>query len=58
LEAKYPAPALMPSQAEDIATARMMKMVAVQELQPVTIPLTRSLVGLETDDRQLNLARG
>jgi hypothetical protein len=48
----------MPSQPEDIATVRMVEMVAVQELQPATIPLTRSLVGLETDDRQLNTLLG
>lgn len=57
LEAKYPIPQLMPTTPEDIATVRMVEMVAVNELQPATIPLTRPLVGLETDAQKLESAR-
>lgn len=57
LEAKYPARSLMPSKPEDIAKARMVEMVAVNELQPATIPLTRALVGLEVDNQKLDAAK-
>jgi glutathione S-transferase len=57
LEAKYPTPPLMPTRPEDIATARMVEMLAVNELQPATLPLTRSLVGLDVDARKLDAAR-
>lgn len=57
LEAKYPIPSLMPTTPEAIATVRMVEMVAVNELQPATIPLTRPLVGLETDTQKLESAK-
>ena len=40
LEAKYPSPALMPSQPEAIARVRMVQMVTLNELLPATLPLT------------------
>ena len=57
LEAKYPARSLMPSKPEDIAKARMVEMVAVNELQPATIPLTRALIGLDVDNQKLDAAK-
>jgi glutathione S-transferase len=57
LETQYPLPALMPSQPEDRATVHMVTMLAVNELQPATLPLMRSLVGLEVADRQLAAAQ-
>lgn len=57
LEAKYPTPSLMPSDPETIATVRIVEMVAVNELQPATLPLTRSLVGLDVDHQKLNAAK-
>ncbi|MBW4620889.1 MAG: glutathione S-transferase family protein [Cyanosarcina radialis HA8281-LM2] len=57
LEAKYPTPSLMPSEPEAIATVRMVEMVAVNELQPATVPLMRSLVGLEVEAQKLETAR-
>jgi glutathione S-transferase len=57
LEAKYPTPSLMPTTPEAIATVRMVEMIAVNELQVATIPLTRVLVGLEVDAEKLDAAR-
>jgi glutathione S-transferase len=57
LEAKYPTPSLMPSQPEAIAIVRMVEMIAVNELQPATVPLMRPLVGLEVEAQKLETAR-
>lgn len=57
LEAKYPTPSLMPSEPEAIAMVRMIETVTVVELQPETIPLTRSLVELEVDPQKLEAAQ-
>jgi glutathione S-transferase len=57
LEARYPTPSLMPSTPNAIAIVRMIEMITVVELQPVTIPLTRPLVGLEVDPQKLEAAQ-
>lgn len=57
LEAKYPAHPLMPSQPEEIAIVRMVEMIAVNELQPATMTLTRRLVGLEVGAQKLEQAK-
>jgi len=57
LEAKYPAPSLMPSEIDAIATVRMVEMIAINELQPLMIPLTKQLVGLEVNPDQIDNAR-
>jgi glutathione S-transferase len=57
LEAKYPTPSLMPSEPEAIAIVRMVETIAVVELQPATMPLTRILVGLEVDPQRLEAAQ-
>ena len=57
LEAKYPTPALMPTDAAKIAIVRMVEMVAVNELQPAAVPLLKPLVGLDADATQLDTAR-
>lgn len=41
LEAKYPTPALLPTDAKALATVRMVEMVAMNELMPVMITLIR-----------------
>lgn len=46
LEAKYPAPPLLPTDPQALATVRMIEMVAVNELQPALMDLTRQFVGL------------
>lgn len=57
LELKYPQQSLMPTQAEEIAKMRMMEMIAVNELQPATIPLTQILVGLKVNAKKVDEAR-
>jgi glutathione S-transferase len=57
LEVKYPAPSLSPDRTEDIATMRMVEMVAVNELQPATILFIRELVGLTVDADKIANAR-
>ncbi|MEO0455392.1 MAG: glutathione S-transferase family protein [Cyanobacteria bacterium P01_A01_bin.114] len=57
LEAKYPTPSLMPGKPEAVAVVRMVETVTVVELQPVTIPLTRPLVGLDVDPQKLESAQ-
>jgi glutathione S-transferase len=57
LEAKYPTPSLMPNKPEDIAKTRMVEMVALNELQPATFPLTRPLVGLDVDPQKVDAAK-
>jgi len=46
LEAKYPKPALMPTDAKAIATVRMLAMVTVNELMAAVAPLLPIFVGL------------
>ncbi|HEY9663963.1 MAG TPA: glutathione S-transferase family protein [Allocoleopsis sp.] len=57
LEAKYPTPALMPQDAATIAQVRMVMMIALNELQPATLPLTCALVGLEIPPVKLEAAQ-
>jgi glutathione S-transferase len=57
LEAKYPTRSLMPSNPEDIATVRIVEMVAVNELQLAMLLLTRPLVGLDVDNQKLDAAK-
>ncbi len=57
LEAKYPIPSLMPSDPNKVAIVRMVEMVSVSELQPATLPLSRSLVGLAVDDQVADAAK-
>ncbi|AKG24682.1 glutathione S-transferase family protein [Calothrix sp. 336/3] len=57
LEAKYPTPSLMPTQAEDIAVVRMVEMLAINELQPAMLILTRQIVGLNVDVVSIDNAR-
>lgn len=57
LEAKYPQRPLLPNEPESLATVRMVEMVALNELQPATVPLTRPLVGLDVDSHKLEAAK-
>ncbi len=47
----------MPSKPEDVAKVRMVEMLAVNELQPATIPLTRPLVGLDVDHQKFDITK-
>ena len=52
LEAQYPTPALLPSDAKALATVRMVEMVTVNELLPAMIQLTSQVMGFTKDDPQ------
>lgn len=49
LEAKYPTPALLPTDPEAIAKVRMIQMVQLNEMMPATFPLLRHTVGIKVD---------
>jgi glutathione S-transferase len=49
LEAKYPTPALLPTEAKALGIVRMVEMVTLNELLPPTFPLTRQLLGVPGD---------
>ncbi|MBT9316010.1 glutathione S-transferase family protein [Leptothoe spongobia] len=51
LEAKYPRPALMPTQPEAVVRVRMVQMVTLNEMLPATMPLTmKHLFGKDDPD--------
>lgn len=52
LEAKYPAPALLPEDAKDIAVVRMVQLVTVNELLPASYPLFPLMLGLPGGDAE------
>jgi len=57
LEAKYPTPSLMPTDAKAIATVRMVELATINELLPPTIRLTsQALDVLENEPQKLEKA--
>jgi glutathione S-transferase len=52
LETKYPAPAMLPKDAKDLAVVRMVELVAVNELIPAMYPLNREKMGGGTPEPQ------
>jgi glutathione S-transferase len=57
LEAKYPTPSMLPTEAQKLAIARMVEMVTINELTPATNPLLMQMLGVESDESQLEEAR-
>lgn len=57
LEAKYPTPALLPTDAKALATVRMVEMVTVNELVPAITPLLRQMMGFGGDAQQLEQSK-
>jgi glutathione S-transferase len=57
LEAKYPTPAMLPSNPKDLAIVRMVELVTVNELLPAMTPLTTVLFDLPGDAEQIQLAK-
>jgi glutathione S-transferase len=45
LEAKYPTPAMLPTDAKDLAVVRMVQLVSVNELLPVLVQLSPLILG-------------
>lgn len=50
LEAKYPTPTMLPTDAKDLATVRMVELVTINELLPATNPLLPLWLGLPGGD--------
>lgn len=46
LEAKYPLPAMLPSNTKDLAIVRMVELATINELLPATTPLLPVMLGL------------
>ncbi|MEO0535926.1 MAG: glutathione S-transferase family protein [Cyanobacteria bacterium P01_A01_bin.123] len=57
LEANHPTPSLIPSNPEAIALVRMIETITVVDLQPLTIYLSRQLVGLDINPQKLEAAQ-
>ncbi len=58
LEAKYPTPAMLPNNAKDLATVRMVQLVSANELLPAMFPLSPQILGLaEGDPKQIEQAQ-
>ncbi|MFB2878734.1 glutathione S-transferase family protein [Floridanema aerugineum] len=57
LEAKYATPSLMPQEAQAIAKVRMVEMIAVNEIQPATVLITKQMVGLEVESAKLEAGK-
>ncbi len=57
LEAKYPTPAMLPTEAQKLAIVRMVEMVTINELAPATNPLFMQILGVECDESKLETAR-
>lgn len=52
LEAKYPTPTMLPKDAKEIAIARMVQMVTVNELSPAVMVLSPQMLGLPGGDAE------
>ncbi|OCQ98263.1 glutathione transferase [Nostoc sp. MBR 210] len=59
LEAKYPSPSLLPSNAKDLAIVRMVEMATVNELVPAMNPLIYKMMGFPDgeDSQKLEQAK-
>lgn len=52
LEAKYPAPAMLPKNAKDLAIVRMVELVTINELGPALYPLSSEVMGWGSPEAQ------
>ncbi|OLT62898.1 glutathione S-transferase family protein [Moorena bouillonii] len=57
LEAKYPTPALMPTDPQAIATVRMIELVNVNELAPAIVTFMRHNLEIEVEAKKLEQAQ-
>lgn len=58
LEAKYPTPTMLPKDAKDLAIARMVELLTINELLPATTPLLPLWLGLPGGDlEKIELAK-
>lgn len=57
LEAKYPQPTFMPTDAQEIAKVRMIELVTVNELPPASIVLMKEMLDVEVEMKQIEKAK-
>ena len=57
LEAKYPNPSFMPTDAEDIAKVRMIELVTVNELPPASIVLMKEMLNVAIEAQKVEQAK-
>ncbi|MBE9169950.1 glutathione S-transferase family protein [Pleurocapsales cyanobacterium LEGE 06147] len=57
LEAKYPNPSFLPTEAKDLAKVRMIELITVNELPPASIILMRQMLELEVEDKKIEQAK-
>ncbi len=57
LEAKYPDPSLLPTDAQNMATVRMVELVMINEFQPATIALLRQSIDIPVEPQQLDKSK-
>jgi len=57
LEAKYPEPSFMPTDAKDLAKVRTIELVTVNELPPASIILMKDLLDVPVEDTQIEKAQ-
>lgn len=57
LEAKYPQPSFMPTNAKDIGQVRTIELVTVNELPPASIVLMKDMLDVPVEDKQIEKAQ-
>ena len=57
LEAKYPEPSFMPTDAKEIAQVRTIELVTVNELPPASIVLMKDMLDVEVEAKQIERAK-
>ena len=57
LEAKYPEPSFMPTNAEDIAKVRTIELVTVNELPPASIVLMKQMLDVAVEEQKIEQAK-
>ncbi|MGL5940432.1 MAG: glutathione S-transferase family protein [Waterburya sp.] len=57
LEAKYPSPSFMPTDAQDIAKVRMLELVTVNELPPASIVLMKEMLDVTVESQKIEQAK-
>lgn len=57
LEAKYPSPVFMPTDAEGIAKVRMIELITVNELPPASIDLMKEMLDVAVEESKIAQAR-
>jgi glutathione S-transferase len=57
LEAKFPDPCFLPVNAEDIAKMRMIELVTVNELPPISIVLMKQMLDVAVEEQKIKQAK-